>query len=349
MTRRIATTAAMMAALLLLPASALANDSVSVSGGVLTYTSGAGTVDAIWVTDGNGKKTVVTDFRSPSGMTGANCTPSGASAECTGATSLVLSTLDGDDNVRVFSALPATIDGGDGEDSLHGGPAADVIRGGAGDDTIEARDGIADTIDCGPGIDLALADAIDTVTDCNDPVPVPEADAPVGPAGEPVAPAPGEPTAPVAPGTEPGDGSPAPAQLPGDAGVLAPLALLPVTIQQEVVKVSSAGVATFDLACAAWETAGCAGTVYLDPVGRRRKGAPRALAARRGRYGRSRFDVAAGRKTRLRMSLSAAARRKLGLSAGKARAARRGRRVTAKVTVKQRGRKPVKSRVKLKT
>ena len=332
----------MMAALLLLPASALA-DTVSVSGGVLTYTSGSGTLDAIWVTDGNGRKTVVTDFRSPSWVSGTNCAPNGISAECTGVTSLVLSTLDGNDNVRVFSALPATIAGGDGEDSLTGGPVEDTIDGGPGDDTIDVRDGGADTVDCGEGYDLALADAIDTVTNCNDPVP---AAPPVSPTGEPVAPT--EPGAPLpdAPGVLPSVPG-----LPGDAGVLAPLALLPVTIEQEVVRVGPAGVATFDLTCAAFEVGGCVGTVYLDPAPRAtKKRAPRAVAARRGRYGRSRFDVAAGGKARLRMSLSSAARRKLGLSSGrKARAARRGRRTKAQVTVQQRGKKPVRTKVTLRS
>jgi hypothetical protein len=338
-----------MAALLLLPATAFAAESVSVAGGVLTYTSGDGTVDAIWVTDGNKKRVAVTDFTSPSGTVGTGCTSTSANgAECTGATSLSLSTLDGDDNVRVFTALPATIRGGDGQDTLTGGPAADVIEGGAGDDKIEARDGVADTIDCGFGIDLALADAIDTVVNCNDPVPT--ADAPVGPAGEPDAtPAPGDP---AAPGSVPVDGQPAPTAppaVPGDAGVIGPVSILPVTLAQEEIKVSRDGVATFELACAAFEAAGCAGVMDLDPVPRaRRKGTPRAVAARRGRYGRSRFDVAAGAKGRVRMKLSRAARRRLGLSSGrKARAARRGRRVRAVVTVKQRGRAPARTRVKL--
>jgi hypothetical protein len=331
----------MMAALLLLPASALANDSVSVSAGLLTYTSGDGTRDAIWVTDGNGKKTVVTDFLSPSGMSGANCTPSGVSAECTGATSVSLSTRDANDSVVVFSALPATIDGGAGDDRLTGGPAGDTISGGDGADVVEARDGSADTIDCGPGLDRAFVDAVDVVTNCNDPLP---ADAPVEPAADPEPPPVEQPTLPEVPTV--------PEQLPGDPGALPPLALLPVTIEQEVVRVARDGTAELAVSCAAFEAGGCTGTVYLDPAPRAaRKGAPRAVAARRGRYGRGRFDVAAGKKARLRMSLSSAARRRLGLSSArkKARAARRGRRVKAQVTVVQRGKKPVKSNVTLKS
>jgi hypothetical protein len=109
--------------------------------------------------------------------------------------------------------------------------------------------------------------------------------------------------------------------------------------------VNAAGVTTLDLACAPTEVNGCAGTVYLDPVAKRRK----ARAARRGRFGRSRFNVVAGGRARVRMSLSASARRKLGLPSArkKARMARRGRKVKARVTVQQRGKPPVKSRVTL--
>jgi hypothetical protein len=316
---------------------------VSVTGGLLTYTSGDGTVDAIWVTDGNKKRVVVTDFASPSGTLGANCTSTGAAtAECTGATSALLSTLDGDDNVRVFSALPSTIKGGDGQDTLTGGPVADTIEGGAGDDKIEARDGVADTIDCGPGIDLALADANDVVFNCNDPIPT--GDAPVDPSGTPTVTAPGDP---AVPGSVPVDtASPAATPvLPGNGG-LAPLALLPVTLAQDVVKVGPSGVATFELACAAFEVGGCSGTMFLDPAAKARK----ALAARRGRFGRSRFSVPAGSTARVRMSLSASARRKLGLPTGrKARMARRGRKVKSQVTVKQRGKPPVRSKVTLRS
>ena len=335
MTRRIATAAATMAALLLLPASALAADSASVNAGVLTYTSGAGTKDVIWVTDGNGPRHLVSDWSTPSGVPGANCTASGISFECTGATSVSLSTLDGDDTVVVFSALPATISGGDGNDRLTGGPVADTIDAGDGADAVDARDGVVDTVDCGPGIDVAQADAGDVVTNCND-VP-PPGEAPVLPSGEPVVP----------PADVPVDVPP----LPVVAAPVAPpdLAVAPVMVARQEVKVGANGVATFELACAPTEPAGCAGMLYLDPAPRRAKRGPRALAARRGRYGRSRFEVASGGTTRLRMSLSASARRALGLPRGRrAQAARRGRRVPAVVTVAQPGKKPVRSKVTLK-
>ena len=80
------------------------------------------------------------------------------------------------------------IDGGAGDDNLEGGYGNDTITGGAGRDTINAdasggcdifvcnapvgndtvlaRDGEADSIDCGVGTDRAVVDAIDTVANC---------------------------------------------------------------------------------------------------------------------------------------------------------------------------------------
>ena len=335
MTRRIATTAATMAALLLLPATAPAADSAAVNAGVLTYTSGTGTRDVIWVTDGGNKKHVVTDWLSPSFVPGANCVQSGLSVECSNATSASLSTLDGNDTVVVFSALPSAIAGGDGDDEITGGPSADTIDGGAGNDEIDVRNGGVDTVDCGEGIDTVQADAGDSVTNCNDPLP--PADTPVDPAGVPV-----DPALPVAPPSVPAP------QLPGDPATLPALAVLPVALATKEVRVGASGIATFELMCAPTEPSGCAGMVYLDPAPRAKR-KPRALAARRGRYGRSKFEVASGGKARIRMSLTNAARRALGLGRRpKAQMARRGRRVKAVVTVTQTGKKPAKSNVTVK-
>jgi hypothetical protein len=84
-----------------------------------------------------------------------------------------------------------TIDGGAGDDRIEGGFNHDVLTGGPGrdviygdstagncggygqsctipfgNDVINARDGSADQIDCGPGEDRAIVDAIDTVANC---------------------------------------------------------------------------------------------------------------------------------------------------------------------------------------
>ena len=56
--------------------------------------------------------------------------------------------------------------GGDGNDCIDGGPGADRISGGKGNDKINARDGVADVVDCGPGSDTARVDKIDKVRNC---------------------------------------------------------------------------------------------------------------------------------------------------------------------------------------
>jgi RTX calcium-binding nonapeptide repeat (4 copies) len=72
------------------------------------------------------------------------------------------------------------VEGGLGNDTVVGGPGQDIIYGDAtasrctwysckvpfGNDVIQARDGEADSIDCGIGEDTAYVDAIDTVANC---------------------------------------------------------------------------------------------------------------------------------------------------------------------------------------
>jgi len=68
-----------------------------------------------------------------------------------------------------------TILGGAGDDRIYGGPGNDVITpgagadhvyGGPGSDTIYAADGERDVIDCGPGRDRAVVDAVDKTVNC---------------------------------------------------------------------------------------------------------------------------------------------------------------------------------------
>jgi hypothetical protein len=61
---------------------------------------------------------------------------------------------------------PNLLDGRAGNDLIIGLGGADTLVGNIGDDTINARDGAADTIDCGLGNDTAIADVADATIGC---------------------------------------------------------------------------------------------------------------------------------------------------------------------------------------
>ncbi len=56
--------------------------------------------------------------------------------------------------------------GRDGADCLDGGAGRDRVFGGGGDDSIQARDGVADLVDCGSGEDVAVVDPKDVTRGC---------------------------------------------------------------------------------------------------------------------------------------------------------------------------------------
>ena len=84
--------------------------------------------------------------------------------------------LYGDSDRDLLNAGPGDdmVYGGAGDDVLHGGAGSDQFNtnegfptGGDGNDTIYARDGEEDVINCGPGVDTAVLDAVeDGVFDC---------------------------------------------------------------------------------------------------------------------------------------------------------------------------------------
>jgi Ca2+-binding RTX toxin-like protein len=75
--------------------------------------------------------------------------------------------LGGSGNDRVFGgAGDDRLQGGPGNDIITPGPGHDRVNAGAGDDRIYARDGQRDVVDCGPGHDVAIVDALDRTRRC---------------------------------------------------------------------------------------------------------------------------------------------------------------------------------------
>jgi hypothetical protein len=95
-------------------------------------------------------------------------------------------TIDTDPPGSVQAAFPLTeiggagadlLEGGAGPDTIIGGAGADTIHAGPGDDQVNADDGTADSVDCGPGVDVASLDSSDSSTGC-EVGPVPDTTAP---------------------------------------------------------------------------------------------------------------------------------------------------------------------------
>jgi Ca2+-binding RTX toxin-like protein len=63
------------------------------------------------------------------------------------------------------TAADNSLTGGDGNDVIDAGDGNDFVFAGYGDDTVNANDGFADRISCGPGADTVNADEFDIVSD----------------------------------------------------------------------------------------------------------------------------------------------------------------------------------------
>ena len=74
-------------------------------------------------------------------------------------------TAGGNDTI-VGSASINFLDGSTGNDTITGGAGGDILFGQGGADTLLARDGFADRVDCGTGIDRAVVDQFDQVESC---------------------------------------------------------------------------------------------------------------------------------------------------------------------------------------
>ena len=256
-------------------------------------------------------------------------------------------------------------------DTVYGRGGGDWLSGDDGNDLIEARDGADnDVVACGAGIDTAYVDPGEGTSGCETVITDQAAASPVYTPPTPTTP-PAQTPSPDAdvlpaddvdriadPATDDVDQAVDGDELADDEDLtdafdpsVVPTLRGPVRLATAQIAVSAKGIATFELTCAPTETADCRGVFFVDPAsakakGKRGKGRKARAAsviatmARRGRFGRSPFVIAAGKRHKLAVKLSGAARKALGLPTGrKARAARRGRAVRAKITVVQRGRR----------
>jgi Thrombospondin type 3 repeat/RTX calcium-binding nonapeptide repeat (4 copies) len=188
---------------LALPASAAGHSLVRSGGGVVSYLSADATSLNTLQARQDGGRVEFRDATVDSGMDPGSCTPGEVSADgfivqtsCSldGVSRVRIDLGDREDSATVTLALPVSLLGGTGADTLHSGAGADEVVGGEGDDAlaggagddimsgdqgadgidggegadeIRARDGEADTVACGPGADSVDADGVDVVAaDC---------------------------------------------------------------------------------------------------------------------------------------------------------------------------------------
>ncbi|HYH89027.1 MAG TPA: hypothetical protein VEX67_07325, partial [Solirubrobacteraceae bacterium] len=190
-------------ALALTPAGASAHSFVRSAGGLVSYDSpDAASLDAVVVRRDGGR----VEFRDETtfqGMDTGNCTPGDVDSggyivqtfcPLDGVRRVRIDLGDREDRATVTLDLPVTLLGGTGADSLAAGAGADEVTGGEGNDSaaggsgddvisgdqgvdtldggdgadrIASRDGEADTVTCGPGVDSVDADGADAVAaDC---------------------------------------------------------------------------------------------------------------------------------------------------------------------------------------
>jgi hypothetical protein len=186
-----------------------------------------------------------------------------------------------------------------------------AIDTGNGDDVVSARDGIAELITCGSGIDTATVDATDVVSECEtvdrsaaaQPQPQQPATNPgPGTGGNPA------PTTPVDPGA-PGGGT--------SSGLADPFVnLAPPTIPVQTAAVTKSGVALVQVACPP-DAGTCRGTVELVMLdGASAKRPARIVAARRRKVagtkiGSAKFTAKAGEKPVIRIRLNRRGRQRI--------------------------------------
>ena len=186
------------------------------------------------------------------------------------------------ENVLTGTDGPNLLVGGRLNDTLTGGGGPDQLSGERGDDVLEARDGVADAVQCEDGVDRAVVDAQDTLEGCE------TVDAPPPPEPTPT-PTP-SPTA-----------TPTPTPTPVE-----PLhGTFPVKVLPRSVRMTKRGKVRLRLRCE--DSAGCSGRLFVTSLRRVRIGGRRRLLD----VGRATFVLPAGATRRLTFQLSRPERRGL--------------------------------------
>jgi hypothetical protein len=140
----------LVALTLVAPASAHAA-TVTVAGGVLTYTATPGKISNVTLTEAAGTVTLTRGTGDDDTLTfpGATCAATASGATCAGVTTRIdIDAGDLADRVTATSGSPPvgvpvamTITGGSGNDALTGGARNDILDGGAGDDFLDGSQG----------------------------------------------------------------------------------------------------------------------------------------------------------------------------------------------------------------
>jgi hypothetical protein len=190
--------AALAALVCALAAPAIASAATAgVANGVLSYNAAPGEANHLSITYNSGKY-YVNDTGAATLVAGSGCSlyqPQWLTCNATGITSFSVDLGDSNDWFSdIWTALPATVHGGIGDDQIYtglandhlygdagndtlnggwgddyieGGQGNDTLTGDVGNDTINAVDSGPDTVTCGSQTDTVQADAVDTVNaDC---------------------------------------------------------------------------------------------------------------------------------------------------------------------------------------
>jgi hypothetical protein len=306
---------------------------VSVTGGTVAYTTAPDETNkltvapwglALKLTDAGtkGKRATAIPVTAGSGCWQVSTSSVACSANVT---HLNADLGDGADSFDATLATTAvTVEGGAGNDVLHGGIAPDTLDGGAGNDTIDARDAASDTLVCGDGTDGGNADTGDTVaSDCESvarpaTIAPPELNPPglPDPTSDPAGPGTDPTTVPVADPTPEGPGSDRGEDGEGlDPSVTPAANSVPASIPPQTVGVSASGVANVRVVCPA-DSGGCSGTVAIrlpapgsvKAPGRAKASGTRAAGAS---LGQAKFKAAAGTAPVVPVKLSKRGRQRI--------------------------------------